>query len=63
MFHINHYENQYENVFWVNVLFGVDITNDIQKLVQVLLNSCKISLLENVETAALVEFVNLLRRV
>ena len=61
--HINHYEWNYDKEFAANKCFGADITDRTHKQVQVLLYSCNMYSLDNVEMAAPADFGDLQRRV
>ena len=53
---IDHFERQYDKDFKGDRLFGKDIVDIIHKHVQILLQSCNTTSLEEVETGALAEF-------
>ena len=61
--HIERFERQYDKDFSRDPLFGADLMDRIHKRVQVFLNSCNTTAIEDVESGALEEFWGLQKRV
>ena len=61
--HIDRFERQYDKAFSRDPLFWADLMDRINKRVQVFLQSCNTTAIEDVESGALEDFWGLQKRV
>ena len=61
--HIDRFERQYDKAFVKDPIFGADLIDMIHKCVQVFLQSCNTTSIEDVESGALTEFGGLQNKV
>ena len=61
--HIDRFDRQYDKSFASDPLFGEDLIDRIHKRVQVFLQSCNTTVIEDVESGALAEFGGIQKKV
>ena len=61
--HIDLFKHQYNNSFAINTIFGVDLLGKSHKWVQVFLNLCNATKLDDVDTTELTDFREIYQKV